>query len=120
MDIIDWFQHDALELPRSRTAGDFGAALKEILEGYLKTTAALVGSDSITRGLRTMMPNVSRLCEDLVEGVGSYLDGFPYRAYGRVQSAFGRVTRHFEQLASLADVSDALQYLYRIRLVLLR
>jgi hypothetical protein len=48
MDIIHWFQHDALELPRSRPTGDSASRLNEILDGYLSTTAILTGSDYIT------------------------------------------------------------------------
>jgi hypothetical protein len=116
MDIIEWFQHDALELPRSRKAGDFATRLKEILDGYLTTSMGLTGSDYITESLKAAMPDITLLCKGLIEAVGYYLDGFPYRAYDRVQDALVSVRPHIDELASLADISDALQFLYRIRL----
>jgi hypothetical protein len=116
MDIIDWFQHEALELPRSRNVGDFATRLKEILDGYLTTSVGLTGSDYITESLKAAMPDITLLCKGLVEAVRYYLDGFPYRAYERVQDALVRVRPHIDELASSADISDALQFLYRIRL----
>lgn len=114
MDIIDFFDSDTLELPKSRTQGSFENYLGNQFAAYLAVIDSLSGRDQITLGLKRHRGRIEQFCDGISESVKTYLDGFPHRAYDALKSAISLARPSVMHLAT-REVFEPFQYLYRIR-----
>jgi hypothetical protein len=116
MDIIDLLDSQLLALPRNRDCTDFGAFLNLWFAEFLSEIGKLDGSNWVTTELKRQKATLQELCKNIELAVGSYLLGFPHRAYDHLKEALNQIKSSIKQLASLPNVVHHLQYLYRIRL----
>lgn len=74
------FQNQKFDLPIRWDNSDFLETLKELFESYQQEVKNILNFDKSLMMLRT---NVDKVCNDLLEVVKRYLDGFPASAYNK-------------------------------------
>ncbi|MGD0479521.1 MAG: hypothetical protein ABSA42_05085 [Terracidiphilus sp.] len=116
MDLIDLFNGDLLELPRSRSEEDYQKFLKDWFDEFLGPIDPLTSGDWVSQELKSNKDVVGALCEGVLAALSSYFNGHPSEAYERFRRAMKAVQPWLSPLASVEDVSSDLQFLYRVRL----
>jgi hypothetical protein len=114
MDIIDFFNSDTLELPKTRPDVSFEVFLRSCFDQYLQAVAGLKSTDSVTLGLKRHVSGLEQLCQGICDAVSVYFEGFPGQAYVYLEEALKHIDQWLMHLIS-RDVSGFLQHLYRIR-----
>lgn len=116
MDIIDLFNSGLLELPRDRSEEDYEKFLRVWMDEFISEIETLSGGDWVTQQLKGNRDSVKILCERIQEAFGAYYLGFPHRAYENLREAINGVDSWLRMLGSVGDISNSLQFLYRVRI----
>jgi hypothetical protein len=115
MDIVSLFGSDLLELPRTRSEEDYERFLRNWFDEFLASIDHLTGGDCVSRELKANKAVVGSLCEGILAALNSYFNGHPSKAYENFRKAMEAVRPWLFPLASPEDVSNHLQFLYRVR-----
>lgn len=116
MNLIEFFNSDCLELPKTYGTSDFETALELMFAEYLAALTELSGPDPVTDDIKRSVPVIEGLCTAIREAVGCYLDGFPHLAFDKLARGLEKIEHPWlDGLASLPDISEAVQFLYRVR-----
>lgn len=115
MDIVDLLDSELLALPKNRDCNDFEKFLKSWFSAFLSEVSKLEGDNWLTSELKRQQPLLQKLCSHIEQAVNSYLMGFSHQAYDRLRMALDEAAAAIAKMASLPDIADRLQNLYRIR-----
>lgn len=116
MDIIDFFNSDELEIPKTYDTSDFECFLNEQFSVYLNCLRSVAGSDPTSRELAKSVPVAETLCEAILQSLGFYLEGYPHTAFAALSTGLEAIEHPWlESLGSVPDISEAIQMLYRMR-----
>lgn len=115
MDIIDLFNGDLFELPRSRSEEDYEKFMGDWFEEFLGSIDPLTSGDWVSQELKSNKAAVSSLCQGILAALSAYFNGHPSKAYEHLRQAMEAVGPWLSPLASVEDISSHLQFLYRVR-----
>jgi hypothetical protein len=116
MELIDLFNSDELELPKTYGPGDFEGFLDKCFAEYLAALRGLEGSDPVTARLKESVGAAEGFCHAIRQSIARYLDGYPSEAFDTLANGLAAIEHPWlDGLASLPDVSPAIQHVYRVR-----
>ncbi len=119
MNIIEFFESDELELPRSWETypGSFDEYISQIYADYLKVFRQITPFPYGYLSARIAQEYTSAftLCDAIQRSIREYFLGHPPRAYKPLADALGIARAHFQAMFSIHDISNVISHLYRIR-----
>jgi hypothetical protein len=116
MNALEFFQHDAVKLPLTRTTDDFLRFLKDTFDNYLSLVNWLDTADPIAKGIKDDQAEIDFLCKQILEAITAYHSGWPAKAYNRFNDGIDKVWPRFQKLASVTTDHSQYKELYRLRI----
>jgi hypothetical protein len=113
---IDWLNSDALNLPKTWPGGDFQGHLHGVFGAFKAEAAKLTATDYISGAVRACVPLMGQLCGLIEQALSEFYQGTPHRAFATIDKCLTAVgPTHFTALRSPHDLSESLDFLYRVR-----
>jgi len=116
MNIGAFFNSKVMELPKSRTKGDFEDYLSLIFNSYMKIVEQLDSSCHLCRRIKEQSDSIKRLEEAICGSIDDYLKGQPERAYMQLQKGMDSVKNRLDDLKSFPMSPKDNGNMYRMRI----
>jgi len=87
MNLAEFFESDAIALPRTYSGEGFEGAVASLFNGYLASINALDNGDDIGDLLKSNIGTLQNVCGELRACIEQYFLGFPSAAYERFKAA---------------------------------
>ena len=116
MNIIDVFNSNVAELPKTRSNNDFEDFVREMFDAYLHLVYSFTSKDYVSTTIRSARPLIKNLCQKICDSLAEYFAGLPHASYNILKSGITAVQTHVNRLCSSPDIRPHLTHLYRVRL----
>jgi hypothetical protein len=87
MNLAEFFESDALSLPKRYGNEGFENAVASFFDGYIANVIALDPGNDVADLLRSNISSLQQVCGRLQQCISQYLLGFPSRAYAEFEQA---------------------------------
>ena len=87
MNLPEFFESDALSLPKRYGNEGFENAIASMFDAYMASVNSLDSGDDIADLLKDSLGSLQQVCMRLQQCVSEYLLGFPSRAYAEFKAA---------------------------------
>lgn len=87
MNLAEFFESEALSLPKRYGNEGFENAIAAVFSGYIANVMALDPGNDIADLLKSNISSLQQVCQYLQQCISQYLLGFPSRAYAEFQQA---------------------------------
>jgi hypothetical protein len=85
MNLAEFFESEALSLPKRYGNEGFENAIAALFSGYIANVMALDPGNDIADLLKSNISSLQQVCQHLQQCISQYLLGFPSRAYAEFQ-----------------------------------
>jgi hypothetical protein len=109
------FSHPDVQLPLSRSSGDYSTFVAEQLDKYKAVVKAVSGSDALSGAISAKTQEIEDLCDSVQEVIDKFTEGHPYDAYQALANGIVPIKGDLDRLSTDPLQGDTLNMMYRVR-----